>query len=398
MKTPLIGYAPLHDDPLVGPLLDLADDPSPGNARRVAGALVTLDTSVPFSVARRVLAATGPLPDAARTGLGERPQRVLARELGRLGRLAHQDLRAALDVHGLGDYVPDQDELPASAIALPRAAADLSARMAAGGGWDALAGAVADFHLREGVGALAVHRVLRVVGGVPGGIAHPDVVREEDLVGGGEIRGRLASVLRAFVAGAPPVDVLLYGPPGTGKSTTVHALASEFADDGLRLVQIDRGEMSTLGAVMDGLRGAGPRCVIVLDDLVFDDRERTDRELRAMLEGDASARPANVAVWATSNRMRLIHETRSEREDDLEEHLGRGERSALASRFGLRIGFGALTVEQFLDVARSLVVRRLGTLPESFESRARRFAVDRGLTPRSARQFADLCVDGDVAD
>ncbi len=394
MNTPLIGYAPLRDDPLVGPLLGLADDPSVANARRVAGALITLDTSVPFAVARRVLAATGPLPNAARAGLGERPRRVLSRELGLLGGLAHQDLRATLDTHGLGDYVPDNGELPVFATALPPAAADLAARMAADGEWGALADAVAEFHRREGVGALAVHRVLRVVDGQPRGIAYPDVVHEEDLVGGAEIRSRLADVLRAFVAGAPPVDVLLYGPPGTGKSTTVHALASAFADDGLRLVQIDRAEMSTLGAVMDGLRGDGPRCVIVLDDLVFDDRERTDRELRAMLEGDASARPGNVAVWATSNRMRLIHETRSEREDDLEEHLGRGERSALASRFGLRIGFGALTVDQFLDVARSLVTRRLGALPKSFDAGARRFAVDRGLTPRAARQYADLFQDG----
>lgn len=388
----LIGYAPLYDDPLVGPLLAYVDDPSEVAARRLGGALVTLGTSVPFAVALRVLGASGPLPEAARGGLLGRRGRVLSRELGILGRVAHEPLRAALDAHGLGDYVPDDP--PAPSAALPAATVGIAMRMAESRDWAGFAGEITGFHRHEGIGPLATHRALRVVDGELYGIEHPDMVLESDLVGGTDVRERLAETLRAFVTGGPAVDVLLYGPPGTGKSTTVHALAAAFADDGLRLVQIERREMSHLSAVMEALRGEGPRTVIVLDDLVFDENERSDRALRAMLEGDASRRPANLAVWATSNRMRLIHETRTEREDDVEEHLGRGERSALASRFGLRIGFGFLTVEGFLDVARALVRRRLGTVPADVDAGARRFAVDRGLTPRAARQFADLYVGG----
>ncbi len=388
----LIGYAPLHDDPLVGSLLAFGDDPSGAAARHVATALVTLEAPVPFAVALRVLGASGPLPAAARAGLSERGRRILARELTILATVAHGSLRPALDAHGLGDYVPDGP--PAVSPALPVAAVDLAMHMAESREWAPFADEIAAFHLREGIGALATHRVLRVVDGELRGIKHPDVVMESDLVGGERVRRRLADVLRAFVVGGPAVDVLLYDPPGTGKSTTVHALAAAFADEGLRLVQVDRRETSHLSAVMESLRGEGPRTVIVLDDLVFDEHERADRELRAMLEGDASRRPGNVAVWATSNRMRLIHETRTEREEDLEEHLGRGERSALASRFGLRIGFGFVTVDEFLSIARALVRRRLGTVPPGFDAGARRFAVDRGLTPRAARQYADLSPDG----
>ncbi len=391
--TTLIGYEPLRADALIGALASHAADPSAANAERLARVLVGVESGVPYAGAIAVLGTESPLARIARHGIGERHRRILARELGILADLAHQDLRTVLDVHGLGDYAPEESARPVPAPGLPVATAALARRMAETRDWSALADEVAVFHRGQGTGPLARHRSARVIDGVLQGIAYPDVVRESDLVGGGEVRARLASVLGAFVAGGPAVDVLLYGPPGTGKSTTVHALASAFADDGLRLVQIDRREIHALGDVLDALRGDGPRCLVVFDDLVFDDGERTDRELRAMLEGDASERPSNVAVWATSNRMRLIHETRSAREDDLEEHLGRGERSALASRFGLRIGFGFLTVAQFLDVARSFVHRRLGEVPDDVDAGARRFGVDRGLTPRAARQFADLYVD-----
>jgi predicted AAA+ superfamily ATPase len=49
--------------------------------------------------------------------------------------------------------------------------------------------------------------------------------------------------LEAFIAGRGANDALLYGPPGTGKSATVRALASVFADRGLRLVQVDRADI-----------------------------------------------------------------------------------------------------------------------------------------------------------
>lgn len=397
MIEPLIGYAPLHADPLVGALIDFASDATASAARRVAEHLVAVDTAPAAAVARHVLEADGPITRAARRGADARQLRILARELAILGAIAHTDLVGALGAHGLADYVPAAAEGTGTTHFAPGPATALIDRMARTANWGDLAPEIAEFARMEGVGPLAVHRSLRVVDGTLTGIAHPDVVREDDLVGGEEVRQRLAGILEAFVAGGPAVDVLLYGPPGTGKSTTVHALASAFVDQGLRLVQIDRRDVHALGSVMEQLRGVGPRCIIVLDDLVFDDNERSDRDLRAMLEGDASQRPTNVAVWATSNRMRLIHETRSEREDDLEEHLGRGERSALASRFGVRIGFGMVTVEEFVALARELASRHGVPLAPDFDARARRFAVDRGLTPRAARQYADLSVDGILA-
>ena len=96
-----------------------------------------------------------------------------------------------------------------------------------------------------------------------------------------------------------------------------------------------------------------------------------------------------MAVWVTSNRMRLIHETRTEREDDVEQALGRGERAALATRFALRVHFPTLGPEEFADVAERLVARAGGDT-SGVRPSAVRYARDHGLTPRSAVHFAAL--------
>jgi len=357
----------------------------PGDADAVAqlaACAYPLVAGIRRSVAERVVASDGPFARLARRGLAaDDPRRARAvRELADLGRLA------ALETP---DAAPRADAAPDPADpATPGAARELISRLIAHDDWSSLADDLADFHHRHGTGALAVHRVAHYADGRLVGVADPDPVTVDDLVGDDATRRPLADSLAAFVAGAPAVDALLYGPPGTGKSTVVRALAARHPD--LRLIQLDRRALGALGDLFTRLAGEGPRCLVLLDDLVFDEGERTDRELRAVLEGDVAGRPANVCVWATSNRMRLLHETRTDREDDIEEHLGRGERSALATRFGLRVAFGTLGVDEFVAMARTLVHRRIGTIPHDVDARARRFAVDRGLSPRSARQFADL--------
>jgi predicted AAA+ superfamily ATPase len=110
--------------------------------------------------------------------------------------------------------------------------------------------------------------------------------------------------------------------------------------------------------------------------------------LRAALEGDVAARPANVLVWATSNRMRLVRETRSEREDELEVDLARGEKSALATRFGRRVRFDAPDQDDYLRIVERLVGEALGAVPPGTAEAALRFArAGHGATPRTARQF-----------
>ncbi|HWH15134.1 MAG TPA: DUF815 domain-containing protein [Miltoncostaeaceae bacterium] len=379
---------------------------APGDGAAAAGlaaALFTLDAPPPRAVAGLVLGSDGPFARLARRGLGEGDGRVgqAAAELDALGRLAHADLAALLARHGLTAALPapagpdgDRGGAPSGT---PPAAAALVGRLGARPGWGAHAVEIARFHRREGTGHLALSRVLRFRAGALAAVERADPLSAADLIGGEARRRPLEEALDAFVAGGPPIDALLYGPPGTGKSATVRALAAARAGTGLRLVQLDRERVADLPALFEALAGEGPRCLVLLDDLVFDEAARTDRALRAALEGDAAARPGNVAVWATSNRMRLLHETRSAREEDVEEALGRGERAALATRFALRVAVPALGQDEYLAVALGLAGRALGAVPDGAAERALRWARERGATPRAARQFADALAAEAVA-
>jgi hypothetical protein len=387
---PRLAYADLDSHPLVGALARTAREPSDrAAARALAGELFPLATRPEIALADLVLESQGPFATLARRRVAadDRRLRVAARELDALGALAHADTARVLEQHGLGDAIA---EGVADDGYRPPAYAALRALLVASPGWGALASRVAAFHHAEGTGELAGHRVLRLgeLGLV--GVTRPDPISLADLEGGEAQQAPLAGDLEAFISGGGANDALLYGPPGTGKSATVRGLASAYADRGLRLVQIDRGEVARLGDAFAQLAGGGPSCLVYLDDLAFDDGGRTDRVLRAALEGGVVERPPNVLVWVTSNRLRLTRETHAERADDIEGRLAVGEKAALATRFGRRVAFRSPSQEAYLAIARRLVQARLGSLPEGTDDAAVRFAVaGHGLTQRSARQFAD---------
>lgn len=387
---PRIAYDDLDAHPLMRAITDLAAHPGDASAaQRLAGALFSVETSVQIAIAELVLGSRGVFANLARRGMapGDRRMARAAHELERLGELAHEDLAGMLDRYGLADAVPP--EIAGPVAGRPPAFIALRDRLMASRGWGAMIEAVADFHHTEGVGALASYRVLRYSHGELTGIARPDPITTADLIGSDHERAPLATALAAFVRGGPANDALLYGPPGTGKSASVRALAAACAGDGLRLIQVDRSDASVITALFAQLDGVGPRCLVLLDDLVFDDAARTDRTLRAALEGDAAMRPGNVVVWATSNRLKLMRETRSEREDDLESALGRGEKAALATRFGLRVAFTQLPQDRYIEIATGLVGRLGGRPAPDLVPAALRFARSgHGLTPRTARQFA----------
>jgi predicted AAA+ superfamily ATPase len=383
-----VAYADLDAQPLVGAIehaLRAPDDPAA--AGTLAAALFALDTSPPIALADLVLGSEGPFAQLARRGIDydDRRLRLAGGELDALGALAHGPLARVLEEHGLRDALPGGEGKEAR----PPAYAELRAALAAGPAWGELADRLSAFHLAQGTGEVAGHRVLRLGERGLVGVRRPDPISLADLEGGEAQQAPLRRDLEAFIGGRGANDALLYGPPGTGKSATVRGLASIFADRGLRLVQVDRGQIERLGGVFAELAGQGPHCLVYLDDLAFDDGGRTDRVLRAALEGGVVERPANVLVWVTSNRLRLTRETHAERADDIEGRLAVGEKSALATRFGRRVAFRAPSQEAYLAICRRLVRERLGTVPEGTEEAAIRFAVaGHGITQRTARQFA----------
>jgi predicted AAA+ superfamily ATPase len=365
MAAPRVAYADLEGHPLLA---------ASGPALRAA--LFDADEGPVAALAGAALASAGPFARAARRGaLTEARLQVAAAELRAIGQAAR-----ALEEQGRAAAPP---------VDRPPAYRALLAALMAAPDWGGLAGEVARFHRAEGCGPLATHRVLRFRGGALQGVDRPDPIAPADLVGGEARRAALAGDLDAFVAGAPVNDALLYGPPGTGKSATARALAAGRAAGGLRLVQVDRDEVDRLPEAFALLEGVSPPCLVLLDDLVFDDAGRADRALRDALEGTVAARPVNVLVWATSNRMKLVGETWTEREGAVDPDLARGEKAALATRFGRRVRFDAPGQEEYVAIALGLLERRLGRVPPGAREAALRFAIaGHGMTPRTAVQFA----------
>ena len=117
---------------------------------------------------------------------------------------------------------------------------------------------------------------------------------------------------RQFLQGLPANNVLLTGARGTGKSSLVKALMTEFAAEGLRLVEVDKVDLVDLMEIADLLRGRRERFIIFCDDLSFDADEPGYKALKVALDGSVVAAADNMLIYATSNRRHLMPEFMSE--------------------------------------------------------------------------------------
>ena len=262
--------------------------------------------------------------------------------------------------------------------------------------WGTLAEPLEAYWSRHGTGPLARSRVSRWQGSEEGllAIAHPDSVQLSNLIGYDREQALLRTNTERFLAGLPAHDVLLYGAPGTGKSSTVKALVNAYADQGLRLVEVRKEYISDLPRIVAQLRGRAPRFLLFIDDLSFEEHETEYKVLKMLLEGTAEARPANVLIYATTNRMNLIRENFSERgkpHEDVNWRDSMDEKQSLAHRFGLRLTFSTPDQARYLQIVMALARQRGIILPEeALTERALRWERQRvGRSGRLARQFID---------
>jgi uncharacterized protein len=281
-------------------------------------------------------------------------------------------------------------ESPRHAVARKLAAAD---------DWGACTELLADHYASHGAGDFGRYRAFRWRGDVLQAVAEPDPVRLAELIGYEREREPLLGNTERFLAGLPAHHALLYGLPGTGKSSTVKAVLNEYADRGLRLVEVAKEDLGALPRVLEILRGRGPRFVLFVDDLSFEEHEVEYKALKALLEGSIERPPENVRVYATSNRRNLVRERFSEREDDVHARDTTEEKLSLAARFGLRVTFPTPDQQRYLVIVTGLVSQRGIEIPEE-ELIERAILWDRwhaGRSGRTARQFVDE-LEAELAD
>lgn len=226
-------------------------------------------------------------------------------------------------------------------------------------------------------------------------VLEPDPTSLDDLPGYEDEREPLVRNARILTGGNPANNVLVYGPNGTGKSSTVRALVNEFADDGLRLVQLAKEQIEEFPQLMRVLRRHPERFIVFMDDLAFELGEHDHGLLKGLLEGGLEARPRNVVIYATSNRRHLVDERHNDRESDRFDPVhvsdAHQHKTSLASRFGLRVFFPASNQERYLAIVHALAARR-GIILETevLDEKALRWSRNgSGLSPRTAQQFVD---------
>lgn len=189
---------------------------------------------------------------------------------------------------------------------------------------------------------------------VPVQQVHP--IRLADLADIDEQKERITANTRQFVAGQPANNVLLTGTRGSGKSSLVKAVLNEYAAQGLRLIEVDKDDLTDLAEIVDQVAGRPEKFLIFCDDLSFESGENAYKALKSVLDGSVAAPPENVLIYATSNRRHLMPEYFSENLEttrvDGEIHPGEAieEKISLSERFGLWISFYPFDQDSYLHI------------------------------------------------
>ena len=147
-----------------------------------------------------------------------------------------------------------------------------------------------------------------------------------------------------FAAGLPANNAMLWGARGMGKSSLVkaaHAAVNKVLPGRLALIEIHREDIRSLPELLNLLRCAARRCVILCDDLSFEREDSDYKALKSVLDGGIEGRPANVLFYATSNRRHLMPRDmiENERSTSINPSEATEEKVSLSDRFGLWIGF-----------------------------------------------------------
>lgn len=223
-------------------------------------------------------------------------------------------------------------------------------------------------------------------------VGHPDPVSLESLVDYERERQIILENTRALLAGRPAANILLTGDAGTGKSSSVKAVVNKLWQEGLRLIQIRKDQLSVIPRILDVLSENPLKFVLFIDDLSFLQDDDSFNHLKCVLEGSATARSGNVVIYATANRRHIIRERFSDREgDEVHRNDTLQEQLSLSERFGIHITFSKPDKATYLRIVRQLAGEAGVTLPDDrLEQLAERFALERGgRSARLARQLVD---------
>jgi predicted AAA+ superfamily ATPase len=194
-------------------------------------------------------------------------------------------------------------------------------------------------------------------GGYLQSVGHIAPIALSDLHNIGPQKEQIDQNTRQFVDGRPANNVLLTGARGTGKSSLIKACLNQYAERGLRLIEVDKDDLHDLPDIVDLVSARPERFIIFCDDLSFEEGESGYKALKVALDGSIAAQSDNVLIYATSNRRHLMPERMSDNAsyqhtEDGDLHPGETveEKISLSERFGLWVTFYPFKQDDYLDI------------------------------------------------
>lgn len=221
---------------------------------------------------------------------------------------------------------------------------------------------------------------------------HQDNQNIKQLYGYEREREKVIQNTKTLLEGKKANNILLYGDAGTGKSSTIKAVANMFRDEGLRLIEVKKNQLSFITDIIQKLSSSPLKFIIFIDDLTFSSNDDSFSYLKAVLEGGVNSFPQNIVVYVTSNYRHLIKENFNDRTGDdihLEDTIQ--QIMSLTNRFGIVITFQRPDKDLFVDIVLSYAKdNNIQIDKEELIKQAESYAIrSAGRSPRVAKQFIE---------
>lgn len=230
-------------------------------------------------------------------------------------------------------------------------------------------------------------------------IQQPRKIDLDDLKGIEKQKEKIIQNTLQFLNGLPANDVLLTGSRGTGKSSIVRALLTKYANQGLRLIEIERDDLSELPEIQKIIQHRPEKFIVYCDDLAFNAEDENYRSLKSVLDGSLQSGSSNFIIYATSNRRHLLPEfmhentpvTRVDVPQYTELHPQEAieEKISLSDRFGMWLSFYPMDQNLYLEIVEHYLQKAEMALTAEARAEALRWCQARGQrSGRAAYQFS----------
>jgi uncharacterized protein len=225
-------------------------------------------------------------------------------------------------------------------------------------------------------------------------VEHPHNIALEDIRFIDRQKDEVVRNTRQFLQGLPANHVLLTGARGTGKSSIVKALLNAYADQGLRLIEVEKQDLTDLPQIAKLIRDRTEKFIIFCDDLTFEANDMGYKALKVILDGSIENSSSNMLVYATSNRKNLMPEYMADNQPivdkgEIRQNDTIDEKTSLAERFGLWLSFYSFDQDEYLTIADHWLKSFGVTMDDDARQAALQFYHTRGArSGRVAYQFA----------